>query len=1077
MHLSSKLICQAVKTRALLENISVEDATKIFIEKPPVTGIPIDALCFDNTESVALKETGNHSNEIQAMYSQLNAFAQTATNVEDRKKSGAVFTSLNLARHICELSSKHWQTLHRTKKIPETIGDLSCGAGAFLLSAHQVFGPTPKIFGNDVNPTYCDLSRLLLWSAGREAKITTADQLDLSGTDLFDVSGTPPSQGYDLLIGNPPYVRSPLLDVEYKTRIRNRYQSIGKGNFDLSVAFIEDSIDKLNEGGLLSYIVTSKFTHSAYGEKLCKWIAANYRVVHVEDYSDTQIFEGFTTYTICLSISKRPPAKSFLVTNFVGRGSNSVDFDEGSRTFLDTEILNGHPWRFAGGEHQRVMAKVNNPKNPRLVEVVGEPFQGLRTGLNSSFIVSKEEDIELDSIVCRPFVNGGNIKKNKITPVEQYVVFPYRTNEFGDCSVLGEYELQQSFPKTFEYLVTKRSQLSARKLDNDEFWYAFSRSQNLNKMGLRKLFVKEMMPRAEFASDYDGSFYFGAGYALNASRISLKEQRVWTAILNTPTLEFVLRSNGTQLHSGWFRLQKHHLNKVRVPQLTLNQINKIDKLLSPKKIESGQSSEDLVDQLVASSFQLTNRERDFITEYLAACHEKSIAGKKSSFSSDEQQVHSSGNSKFEPVKFEEYEKFHVDRYDLKSAVTFRGNKEQPIHSWYKYTQGFSNHLVKTLLSELGATSDSMVLDPFMGCGTTLLTCKEYSIPSVGFDVSPFMKWVCDVKTENYELAKIDAAIQSISKTRLSTDFIDEDKYRIFQSFFDKAYHRPILSQVFSLFESIDTLGAQKREKDFLRLGVLGVLEEISKIRKHGSHYRFLDNENSVGLMNLNIPILGDSADIFPIVLERLHQMKEDIERHGQITKKGLVRANCGDARTLPKIGENSISHVITSPPYLNRNNYISQQKAELSLLSLVRTKEEYKRLVQGTFSSHVEANLPKTPKSSFPEINKILDNIVLEPGNNAKIPHMIAGYFEDLFKTFESLHRVVMPQGRVAFVVGNTRWGGVVVPVDHILAKFAERIGFSVEQIMVTRLKGNSPQQMKKYGKIDVRESIVVLKK
>ena len=78
---------------------------------------------------------------------------------------------------------------------------------------------------------------------------------------------------------------------------------------------------------------------------------------------------------------------------------------------------------------------------------------------------------------------------------------------------------------------------------------------------------------------------------------------------------------------------------------------------------------------------------------------------------------------------------------------------------------------------------------------------------------------------------------------------------------------------------------------------------------------------------------------------------------------------------------------------------------------------------------------------------------------------MICGYFEDLKDSLRKLYKVLKKDGKCVFVVGNTRWGGVVVPVDHILLKIAEELGFSPEKIYVTRLKGNSPQQMKKFGR------------
>jgi hypothetical protein len=90
---------------------------------------------------------------------------------------------------------------------------------------------------------------------------------------------------------------------------------------------------------------------------------------------------------------------------------------------------------------------------------------------------------------------------------------------------------------------------------------------------------------------------------------------------------------------------------------------------------------------------------------------------------------------------------------------------------------------------------------------------------------------------------------------------------------------------------------------------------------------------------------------------------------------------------------------------------------------------------------------------------------------------MICGYFDDIKATFKTLLPNVKRGGKLAFVVGNSRWGGVVVPVDHLLALIAEREGFKLERIYVTRLKGNSPQQMRKFGKIPLRESVVILRK
>ena len=71
-------------------------------------------------------------------------------------------------------------------------------------------------------------------------------------------------------------------------------------------------------------------------------------------------------------------------------------------------------------------------------------------------------------------------------------------------------------------------------------------------------------------------------------------------------------------------------------------------------------------------------------------------------------------------------------------------------------------------------------------------------------------------------------------------------------------------------------------------------------------------------------------------------------------------------------------------------------------------------------------------------------------------------------------YKVLAPGAKVAMVVDNVRFEGEMIPVDLILSEMAEEIGFEVKEIITARYKGNSSQQMKKYGKVPVRESIVI---
>ena len=88
---------------------------------------------------------------------------------------------------------------------------------------------------------------------------------------------------------------------------------------------------------------------------------------------------------------------------------------------------------------------------------------------------------------------------------------------------------------------------------------------------------------------------------------------------------------------------------------------------------------------------------------------------------------------------------------------------------------------------------------------------------------------------------------------------------------------------------------------------------------------------------------------------------------------------------------------------------------------------------------------------------------------------MVEGYFTELTFVFAELFRVCTPGAHVAFVNDNVRYAGEVIPVDYLTTMLAEELGFIPETVYTLhQQKGNSSQQMKKYGKINLRKSITV---
>lgn len=424
-----------------------------------------------------------------------------------------------------------------------------------------------------------------------------------------------------------------------------------------------------------------------------------------------------------------------------------------------------------------------------------------------------------------------------------------------------------------------------------------------------------------------------------------------------------------------------------------------------------------------------------------------------------------------------FENKFVKRFDYERLSTFAANKKSPIHRWFSFTQGFAHRIVQKLLKELKISKDNVVLDPFCGVGTTLVTCQESNVRSVGCDISPFFVFIAKTKIQrNYDIEELSETIDQIISKKYETPKVSGPKLEIFT----KAFDNRVLNEVLFFKEQIDAI-ENERIKNFLKLGLASILETVSKTRKHGSHYRFMDTGRP-GVktrIDFNLDVRQILAKQWRMMLSDLRTATSKLTRFSNVGNESFKTPEVfvDDARELKKINDCSVDAIITSPPYLNRNNYIAQYKIESFLFEFTKSFADYRDLTFKTLRSHVEAKKQFTCNFKMVEIEKLLNQIRARGTSYPTIPDMILGYFEDMSLVLRQFNRVCKQGAKIASVVGNVRYSGVVVPVDTLLAKMSLENGFDVNAILITRYKGNSPQQMRKYGRIPVRESIIFMEK
>ena len=394
------------------------------------------------------------------------------------------------------------------------------------------------------------------------------------------------------------------------------------------------------------------------------------------------------------------------------------------------------------------------------------------------------------------------------------------------------------------------------------------------------------------------------------------------------------------------------------------------------------------------------------------------------------------------------------RLDLRHHVTPRLLKEESVHRWFWFPHSFSPQLVDEILQVYPLPAEGHILDPFVGAGTTVLRAAQLGYAAAGVDLSPLSLFVSQVKVTKWKKDALKKYLRFVLAYRPAQQ-IPELPERMY-----KAFTKKELAQLYGLRQRI--LHLPKPYNDFFLLILLRVQQRVSRAVPDGGWFRWVKKPDQ-------------STEIASWFAEQAQAFINEVP--AAPTAYPPIQLVQDDARRLESL-QGLFDFVVTSPPYPNRHDY--SRIFHIELLSLGLSEEDVKHFRRSSLRSHVEAapldnrpyNYTYTPP---PMLRAVLDAL---PGDaDARIAPMLEGYFEDLFLTLRALRPRLREGAICAFVVGNVRHAGVMVPVDEILAQVGEQAGYTFERAWVARLRGNSAQQMGRFGREPARESIMFLRK
>lgn len=447
---------------------------------------------------------------------------------------------------------------------------------------------------------------------------------------------------FDLIIGNPPYVKTEdminLLSSEEVGIYKAQYYTAYK-QFDKYFLFIERAIHLLNDGGKLCYIVPNKFMKIGSGRNLRDLISKNKYLELLIDFNYQQIFEDKTTYT-CIILLDKNQVNSFeynYIQNYEMWKLNNINEEN---TKIDIDEIGSEPWILSTD-----LEKMNSLKklfaNSIPLSQIATPFNGVQTSLNSLYVIKGREVKSVDdnyltfkkgkktykierSIIKRYFQPATQSEKNVKTfdplVTDKYIIFPYDKN--GNLIDLNDYQKFREYVTDFyDEIVPK--QVSGKKQgrdvpnSNEDNWYQYGRTQALTEFNNQEKLIVGVMSRDPMFMYDNNNLVIQSGGTAGYCGIKMNNESDYNlyflqAYLSHPLMTNVMECLGSDFEGGFYSRGTQVLNKLPIVNIDFSndQENKIYNQIVTDVMKIHKLNDELMKNSSIENINITNRVKD-----------------------------------------------------------------------------------------------------------------------------------------------------------------------------------------------------------------------------------------------------------------------------------------------------------------------------------------------------------------------------------------------------------------------------------------------------------------------------------
>jgi hypothetical protein len=438
--------------------------------------------------------------------------------------------------------------------------------------------------------------------------------------------------GFDVVIGNPPYIRQEEIK-EYKNYFKANF-NLYTGTSDLYVHFIEKGFGILRGSGLFTFIMPNKFMQAVYGQPARKFLLEN-NLIEIIDFGDFQVFEEATTYPCIVRASKENKSDTFLATKIKSPGF-SLDFSTyiaSNRSEINQSSLGGDTWIISDSAVQNLLLKIHS-NGVKLENYIGDDAKrGILTGLTEAFLIDEETKSRIilndpnSAQLIKPFLLGRDVKPYTVAKHRNWLILipkgftirrnlspdsPYYIDEPMPRYGYIEYDeawawFKSNYPGISSHLEKFKEKAEVRT-DKGDYWWELRACDYYEKFEQPKVLYQVFQVKPCFIYDEDGMYCNNSMWFIPSIDMAL------LGILNSKMGWWLISKYCTAIQNGYQLIWKY-FSQIPIPTVENESKRdikeKVDNILHLKKqypTADTKALEAEIDQLVYQLYDLTPEE-------------------------------------------------------------------------------------------------------------------------------------------------------------------------------------------------------------------------------------------------------------------------------------------------------------------------------------------------------------------------------------------------------------------------------------------------------------------------------------